>query len=92
MSQLDYGVNNVKMKFNPNSSCLKGTPANISGLAPRQALLMLAGCRQLCAAPYGGHPANISVVPDLPDVLVMEGIALRLAIMLEVHRGVAILK
>ena len=39
---------------------LVGVPANISGLAPRQGLLKLAGCPQILAYPSGGHLANVS--------------------------------
>src|SRR6266480_2913928 len=39
---------------------IRGTPADLSELAPRQGPLRLAGCPQLLAVPSRGHRANIS--------------------------------
>ena len=59
-----YGHSFPMRKSVPSQCKLGGTPANISGLAPRQGPLRLAGCTQkFLARPSGGHVANVSGPP-----------------------------
>jgi len=44
----------------PTPRVIRGSCANLSGFAPRQAPLRLAGCPQLLAVHFGGHLANVS--------------------------------
>jgi len=44
-----------------NTRAIRGTSAKFSGWAPMQALLILVGCPQILAAPFGGHGANVNV-------------------------------
>ena len=60
----------------PTHRVIRGTPANLSGSAPRRGLLRLAGCAQLLAAPSGGRRANVSGLHQLHEVLATEGIGL----------------
>ena len=52
----------------------RGTPTKVSGVAPKQSPLKLAGYPQLLAAPSGGHAANVSGGTLITHALAAEGI------------------
>jgi len=55
-----FGTRNREKAIPLPTRVIRGTPADLSELAPRQGPLRLAGCPQLLAVPSRGHRANIS--------------------------------